>query len=154
MKMYLPFGDWSQDGHRLEHEVLIDAPSMNHLLDAQIAICEKYGEDFFEEYASEYECSTLSPIIWQALIDTNYPIERMQYFEENNDWSGLISVAEAIAIDSNPIVTLEFVEDTFIWLLNAFGAQIRICEPEEEIPTISNWTCRGFKTVGYGCFYP
>ena len=35
MKMYLPFGDWSSDGHGRYEKVLIDAPSMAHLYDAQ-----------------------------------------------------------------------------------------------------------------------
>ena len=34
MKMYLPFGDWSNDGHGRYEKVLIDAPSMEHLLKA------------------------------------------------------------------------------------------------------------------------
>ena len=47
MKIYLPFGDWSGDGHKQYDKVLIEAPSMEHLLNAQKKIKEKYGEDFF-----------------------------------------------------------------------------------------------------------
>ena len=153
MKMYLPFGDWSQDGHCRSHNILIDAPSMEHLLEAQKKIKAKYGTYFFDDFANEYGESFLTERVWLALKLAEYPIERMQKYEENNDWSEFKDLEEALSVDSNPIVTLEFVEDAFIWLLNAHGAEIRICEPEEDIPTICNWTCPGFKTVGYGCFY-
>ena len=53
----------------------------------------------------------------------------------------------------NIFVTLETVKDAFIWLLNAFGAEIKVCEEHEKIPMICNWTCPGFEDVGYGCFY-
>ena len=41
MKMYLPFGDWSGDGHCVYEKILIDAPSMEYLLEAQKKIKEK-----------------------------------------------------------------------------------------------------------------
>ena len=50
-------------------------------------------------------------------------------------------------------VTLDLVIDAFIWLLNDNGAFITRLDAEEEIPMICNWTCNGFETVGYGCFY-
>ena len=153
MKMYIPFGDWSNDGHGRYDKVLIDAPSMDSLHEAQKLICAKYGKNFFNGYAKEYEEPELSEIIWQALIDTKYPIERMVQLEEVNDWEGMSSLEEALAADPNPSVCLEFVEDTFIWLLNAFGAEIIKLEEREAIPVICNWTCPGFQTVGYGCFY-
>ena len=77
MKMYLPFGDWSNDSHGRYEKVLIDAPSMEHLLKAQERIKEKYGKWFFEGMANDYEEPYLSNWIWQALIDTNYPVERL-----------------------------------------------------------------------------
>lgn len=153
MKMYIPFGDWSDDGHGKYDKVLVDAPSMDSLYNAQKRICARYGEDFFDGYADRYEEPNLSEVIWQALIDTKYPIERMIQIEEINDWNGMKSIEEALAADPNPDVCLEFVEDTFIWLLNAFGAEITKLEEYEGIPTICNWTCPGFETVGYGCFY-
>lgn len=153
MKMYIPFGDWSDDGHGKYDKVLIDAPSMDSLYEAQKRICAKYGKNFFNGYAKRYEEPNLSEIIWQALIDTKYPIERMIQIEEVNDWEGMSSLEEVLAADPNPSVCLEFVEDTFIWLLNAFGAEIIKLEEREAIPVICNWTCPGFQTVGYGCFY-
>lgn len=153
MLMYLPFGDWSEDGHRQSHNVLIEAPSMEHLLNAEKKIKADYGRYFFEDFANEYENPTLTDRVWTALVVTSYPIERLQRYEENNDWSDITDLRQVREIDPNPIVSLEFVEDAFVWLLNAYGAEIRICEREEYIPTICNWTCDGFETVGYGCFY-
>ena len=153
MKMYIPFGDWSDDGHGKYVRILVEAPSMEGLLMAQKRIKEKYGERFFDGYADKYEHPYLSSIIWEALIDTNYPIERMIEYEEVNDWTGCESVQTALEEDDNPAVSLDFVIDTFIWLLNAFGAEIVQLDKRDEIPMICNWTCHGFETVGYGCFY-
>ena len=55
--------------------------------------------------------------------------------------------------EENPYVSIDFIIDSFIWLLNAFGADIKILDDGEDIPMLCNWTCSGFKTVGYGCFY-
>lgn len=152
MKMYLPFGDWSNDGHGRCNKVLIEAPSMEHLLNAQKRIKEKYGEDFFHGFAEDYNEPYLSSIVWQALIETEYPIERFIHIEDSNDWDGIKSLQEALNVDECPCVNLAFVEDAFIWLLNAFDAQI-VPYSHDYIPTICNWTCHGFETVGYGCFY-
>ncbi len=150
MKMYIPFGDWSDDGHGKYDKVLVEAPSMQSLSDAQKRICEKYGKNFFDSYANQYDDSRLSEVIWQALADTKYPIERLIEYEEVNDWYGYKSIEDMITADFNPYLSLEFVEDSFIWLLNAFDAKITKLK---EIPVICNWTCPDFKTVGYGCFY-
>lgn len=153
MKMYIPFGDWSDDGHGKYDKVLVEAPSMKALYDAQKCLCARYGNDFFDGYADQYEESTLSPKIWQALKDTNYPIERMIQIEDVNDWTGITSIDDVLEYDSNPTICLDFVEDTFIWLLNAFDAEIVRLDAGEDIPMICNWTCPGFETVGYGCFW-
>lgn len=152
MKMYLPFGDWSSDGHGRYEKVLIDAPSMAHLYDAQQAIKEKYGKYFFNHMAESYEEPYFGEDVWQALLDANYPVERMQKYEDSNDWSGFKTLKECLEADSNPTVSIEFVIDAFIWLLNRHGAFITRLDAKEEIPMICNWTCNGFKTVGYGCF--
>ena len=153
MKMYIPFGDWSDDGHGKYDKVLVDAPSMKALYDAQKCLCARYGNDFFDEYADRYEESTLGPKIWQALKDTNYPIERLIEYEDVNNWKGMTSIDDVLEYDPNPSVCLDFVEDTFIWLLNAFDAEIVRLDAGEDIPMICNWTCPGFETVGYGCFW-
>lgn len=153
MKMYLPFGDWSNDGHGRYEKVLIDAPDMEHLLTAQKALKAQYGEDFFRGYARNYEESYLSEKIWQAIVDSGYPIDRMAIMEDTNEWDGLASVEQALAEDPNPCVSLDFVMDSFIWLLNWKGAKITCLDAKDDIPMICNWTCHGFETVGYGCFW-
>ena len=160
MKFFIPFGDYSNDGHGRYKTVLVEAPSMEHLLNAQIKIKEKYGKYFFSSFANYYGESCVGEEVWQALIDTNYPIERFREIENDIVWDKCNSIAEAIALTKskdfeydNIFVTLETVEDTFIWLLNAFGAEIKVCEEHEKIPTISYLTCPGFEDVGYACFY-
>ena len=160
MQFFIPFGDWSDDGHGKYVTELVEAPSMEHLLNAQIKIKEKYGNRFFSSYANDYEEPYLGDEIWQALIDTSYPIERFLERQDDIFWEKCTCIADVVALgesdhyDSDNIyVTLETVKDTFIWLLNAFGAEITVCEDHQKIPMICNWTCNGFEDVGYGCFY-
>lgn len=153
MKMYLPFGDWSDDGHGKYEKILIDAPSMEHLLKAQQVIKARFGDHFFDHMADDYEEPYLGEDVWEALIATNYPIEGMWNYEENNDWSDCSSLQECLDADPNPAVSLSFLIDAFIWLLNQEGAQIVRLDAGEDIPMICNWTCNGFETVGYGCFW-
>lgn len=149
MKMYLPFGDWSCDGHGHYEKVLIDAPSMEHLLKTQEKIKQKYGAKFFEEM--ETGSSHFSRAVWEALIETKYPIERFKEKEDVNDWSDCETLQEVLEIEPNPYISTDLLIDVFIWILNAYGAEIKNLDDEEKIPTICNWTCRGFKTVGYKC---
>lgn len=153
MKMYLPFGDWSDDGHGKWDKVLIDAPSMEHLLNAQKKIKAIYGDHFFDGMAEHYEEPHFSEDIWQALKDSNYPIERMWETEDWNDWSDCNSIDEVLAEDEYPSLSLNFIMDAFIWLLNWQGAEITRLDSKDDIPMICNWTCNGFETVGYGCFW-
>lgn len=153
MKMYLPFGDWSDDGHGKYEKVLIEAPSMEHLLRAQMALKEQYGADFFRGYADNYEESYLSETIWQAIIESGYPVERVAVVEDSNDWESCASIEEFLRDDPNPCISLDFVIDSFIWLLNWKGAEILRLDADKGIPMICNWTCHGFETVGYGCFW-
>ena len=153
MKMYLPFGDWSDDGHGKWDKVLIDAPSMEHLLNAQKKIKAIYGDHFFDGMADQYEEPHFSEDVWQALKDSNYPIERMWETEDWNDWSDCNSIDEVLATDEYPSLSISFIMDVFIWLLNWQGAEITRLDSKDDIPMICNWTCNGFETVGYGCFW-
>ena len=140
------------DGHCESDELLIEAPSMEHLLNAQIAIKKIYGEHFFEGMAEEFEEPHFEESVWQALKDSNYPINKLIEHESVNDWTGVKSIDEVLSIDKNPFLSTEFIMDAFIWLLNWKGAEITVLNSDEHIPTICNWTCPGFETVGYGCY--
>lgn len=154
MKMYLPFGDWSDDGHGKYEKYLIEAPSMEHLRIAQEKIKEKYGKYFFEHMAQDYDDSRFGEEVWQALIDTRYPIERLREKEDDIFWDNCVSLQEVLKLDLEEIyLNLDTVVDTFIWLLNAYGAEINMLEEDDPIPMICNWSCSGFETVGYGCFW-
>lgn len=143
MKMFLPFGDWSKDGHCKYNTMEIEAPSMEHLLNAENKIKAKYGEDFFKHFATEYEDASIGDDVIQALLDIDYDFPNeyeycdytfKEYIEQGNSFE------------------LEYIQDMFIKLLNAYGAKITVIPKEKCIPMICNWTCEGFETVGYGCF--
>ena len=151
MKFYIPFGDWSKDGHGHYEKVLVEAESMEKLLEAENKIKAIYGENFFEGYAEKCDNPRLAPKCWQALLDNNMPISLLEEYDELNDWTGFSTLKEALEEDSNPYVDLDFVITSFIFLLNQYGASIMVLN-EPYIPEINNWTCPGFKTVGYGCF--
>ena len=153
MIAYLPFGDYSCDGHGQCDYELVWIDSIVKLINAQENIKNKYGENFFNTFAADYEDNSLKEVHWKALIDTNYPIERLIEYEDTNNWSGMTCIDDVLEYDPNPYVCLDFVEDTFIWLLNAFDAEIVRLDAGEDIPMICNWTCPGFETVGYGCFW-
>lgn len=154
MKMYLPFGDWSNDGHGKYEKVLIEAPSMEHLRKAQIEIEKIYGKYFWGGFAEEYGEPALSEQVQAALLESSYPIERFAKFQDDCDINKFNNLNEFFQSDyyrDYCVVNLNLVVDAFIWLLNWKGAEITCSE--EEIPMICNWTCPGFETVGYGCFW-
>ena len=145
MKAYLLFGDPFKDGHGQYKMVLIELSRLSVVFEAEQRIKEKYGQWFFSGFAKDYNQPFLSEDIWKALIETEYPIERFRVKQDSIDWEDVNSLAEAIAINPNPSITLDFCIDAYIWLVNAFGAGIVVCD--EDVPTIS-CSC-----PGYGCFY-
>lgn len=157
MKMYLPFGDWSDDGHGRYEKILIDAPNMQFLRDAQIKIEETYGKDFWHGFAEDYNESVISDTVQKALLDTHYPYDRFCEYMDDNVYDSFQTLEEAFEStywlsDSECTVTMSLVMDAFIWLLNCYGARIVRLDDGDDIPMICNWTCDGFRTVGYGCF--
>ena len=153
MKAYLPFGDWSADGHGRYINVLVNIFSMNDLLEAEKDIKTIYGKYFFGDFANESDTPRLSEECWQALIDNQMPVSILINYDENNDWRGVESIKQALELDESPSVSLAFVIQAFIWLLNQYGANILLLPEDQEIPQINSLTCPGFETVGYGCFY-
>ena len=153
MLMYLPFGDWSGDGHCQYDKILINAPSMERLLDAQNIIRDEFGKDIFNQMAQDYEDYHIGSIVWDALIYTEYPLDRMvSRLSQDYDFDGIESINEFLAVEPNPYINIEFIMDIFIWLLNWAGAEITNADRSLEIPTINSWSCPGFETVGYGCY--
>lgn len=141
---YLPFGDYWHDGHGQYTLLLVEVPDELSVFKAQQKIKQKYGVNFFDDFANDYGEANLSRENWQALIDTEYPVQQLIYYDECNDWSGVKSLEEALKIDPNPCVSIDFVENAFVWLLNAFGAEITVVD---QPPIIS------MSSVGYGCFW-
>ena len=74
---------------------------------------------------------------------------------KGTDYEGLADYLKTLAfygVDAIIVSDLSVI-DIFIFLLNAYGAEIVRLDNGEDIPMICNWTCHGFETVGYGCFY-
>ena len=154
MKFYIPFGDYSGDGHKQYCNVLVSAPSMEGVAVAQKFYEEKYGKWFWAHYADEYDNSSITSEIEQALLDTNYPIERFSQCQDDIRFDDFETLEELFKSDFwkeewEHNITLDTCIDTFIWLLNAAGAEIM---REPDYPVIG-WSCEQFKSVGYGCFY-
>lgn len=152
MKMYLPFGDWSDDGHGKYDKLLIDAPDMSSLLEAQKKLKEKYGDKMFgRHFASFYEEPNVGEEVWQALQDTGWtPADVLNY--DSYFEFGDLSLEEYREMEGE-YLSICAIQSMFIWLLNAYGAGITCLDIGEDIPMICNWSCPGFETVGYGCFY-
>ena len=156
MIAYLPFGDWSADGHGQYENLLIEINSMEDLLMAEQKIEAQYGVDFFKGFAEDYDSPCLSKQCWQALIDNHMPINILIdnvdiNFHNNDDYlTTATTLEDVLKNDPNPYVSIDFIKQAFVWLLNQYGANIT--QSTVYIPQINNWTCPGFKTVGYGCF--
>ena len=44
----VPFGDWSEDGHKVHADVWVSIPEWDSIPKAQEKIKQKYGQDFFK----------------------------------------------------------------------------------------------------------
>lgn len=162
MKFYIPFGDWSNDGHGCYKNLLVEADSMADVVNAQKKIKEKYGEDFFNHFANTYQESKVTEEILQALCDTNYSYKEFWFslMENDTDWdedwikeSKIQTFKDFIKFtkwnnETHTNLPLETIISMFIHLLNAFGANIKVCQDYPNIGMV----CRDFQNVGYGCF--
>lgn len=166
MKFYIPFGDWSNDGHGRYKNLLVEANSMVDVVFAQKKIKEKYGKDFFYHFANIYQEPRISEEILQALCDTDYSVKEfylslMCYdYDEEYQWDEIKvekadpqtfkEFVELIEWNSESCINLplETIISMFIHLLNAFGAGIKVCQDYPNIAKVS----MDFQGVGYGCF--
>jgi len=155
MIAYLPFGDWSYDGHGRCDYVPVAITSFEQISEAQNRIREKYDKYFFSDFANEAWEPYFSEDVWNALLENEMPIELLKEYEENNSWDDINSLDDLRAYlkeDPRPCLSIGFVEQAFIWLLNKFGAKITILPDKNLIPCITMYTCPGFENVGYGCW--
>lgn len=154
MKMYLPFGDLWEDGHGKSIKRLIDAPSVDQVETAYAKICEKYGSDIFRQFAGEYESPYLTENAWNILIENGYTVEQFKQFDDNGmsdnenirTWKDVFDFSQKDEDneEDTPFVSLDFIIDCTIFLLNQFGAKITILD--NDLPVVS-WA-----DPGYGCF--
>ena len=45
MIMRVPFGDWSDDGHKQKRDIWVSVPTWDSISNAQARIKEQYGDD-------------------------------------------------------------------------------------------------------------
>ena len=146
MKIHLYFGDYWGDGHGKSYLQVIEAPSEEHVRLTRKKVEEQYPH-FFSTFAYDYEDCSIGPEVEQALLDTNYPMERFLDTNDDIGFEGFDSLEEFFNSDlwikkyERQIFTIEFVADAIIWVLNHFGAEITPID--NDIPIIQI-------TSGYG----
>lgn len=126
MNILIPFGDPSGDGHGQCEFVSVETPNPQLIFDIQARLKQKYGQDFFEGFANEYEEPYFSEKVCKALNEVGYK----GYYE---------------TYDTNTFIELGDCINAFIYLLNAYGAQITKTK-------LSPILGHPFEEVGYGCF--
>lgn len=147
MQIYLPFGDWSGDGHNQYVMRLVDAPSKNYILNARDAIDKKYP-GIWSGFAQDYNNPFLSEDVWRALIENGYSLEYLKSIDDNgvfnneniNTWDDVLSLEE-----DERFITIDIVIDSAIFLLNKYGAKITVLD--------NNTPVLHWESPGYGCFY-
>lgn len=145
MKTYFYYGDYYDDGHGHYERVLVDIPSEEQVYEAIQKVRDTYNcERIFDGFGNEYNQPFLSETAWKAMIDADYPIERLaDYSEEDGD---IHSFKELHSHYPDYDFEIEDIIDMHIWLLNKFGAGITQLGPDEEFPSF-------VFMMGYGCWY-
>lgn len=155
-KIYIPFGDWSDDGHGKCEKVLIELEDTAALGKSVQNIKKKYGENIFHDIANDYGFAGISPAIFQILEENNFDFEQIGKTEDISDdcreqknWHDYmmdcVNSDDEDAGMSNSF-TLETIKSIYFFLLKLGGANFRICFKDEDIPLFTD------ETVGYGCF--
>jgi hypothetical protein len=148
IRIYIPFGDWSNDGHGRYERVMVLAQSMEDLRQAVDNIREKYGPHIFDEIANEYGYSGISENIYNILVDNGYDFSKVGELEDIADdyapegWQEYIK--NEIVNNHNGLM-LTTIEDIYFFLLRLGGARFEVCK--DDIPMFT------YESVGYGCFY-
>lgn len=140
----VPFGDPSGDGHGETVEVWVSTPNAQFTKDALKSIRRQWGNDFFEGFAQDYMEPYLSPTVWEALEESDYPFEKVFDLCETAQyiWTDIRKFSDFKYSDFE--ISIEGVIDMYLHLLNYHGAQLtKIDKPFEDLP---------IETVGYGCF--
>jgi hypothetical protein len=154
----VPFGDWSEDGHKVHADVWVSIPEWDSIPKAQEKIKQKYGQDFFKTMSHEYDEYTLSSIHWQALYDAGFT--EKDFIHENRE--GHIEFAddefncptdkdfdffeEVINHPENWNVYPEALIRMFFKLVNKYGAGA------DRLPNCPFPYNPNIETVGYGAF--
>ena len=147
-KIYIPFGDWSDDGHGKYEKVMMLAQSMEDLRQAVDNIREKYGPHIFNEIVSDYRDSSISEAIYNILVDNGYNFSKIGELEDTYDDyapNGWQEYVKDKVVNGNCGLMLETIEDIYFFLLRLGGVKFETCP--QDIPMFT------YESVGYGCFY-
>ena len=154
----VPFGDWSEDGHKVHADVWVSVPEWDSIPKAQEKIKQKYGQDFFKTMSHEYDEYTLSSIHWQALYDAGFDGTDLLHenlaghIEFNDDEANcpadadLDFVEEVINHPERWDVYPEALIRMFFKLVNKYGAGA------DRLPNCPFPYNPNIETVGYGAF--
>ena len=129
---------------------VISVENPETIIQAQKAIKEKYGNDFFSQMADELDEPWFGPAVWRAIIDTEYPLDCLGevddywFDDEDTPFWDLVKNKRFEEI----YFTIDAVIDIYLHILNKFGAKISLIS--KEIP-LANYLY-GIETCGYGCF--
>lgn len=140
-RIYIPFGDWANDGHGRYEKVMVLARSEENLRQAVDNIREKYGERIFDGIASNYQDGSISEEVYKILVDNHYDFENLTTTEDClsplGGWQNYVKEGFGLM--------LETVQNIYFFLLRLGGAIFEVSQ--EEIPLFT------YESVGYGCFY-
>ena len=148
VRIYIPFGDWSNDGHGRYEKVMVLAQSEENLRQAVDNIREKFGRRIFDEIANDYGDSSISENIYNILVDNGYDFTKIGELEDvcddyvPNGWQEYIKNE---VVNGKCGLMLETIEDIYFFLLRLGGAKFEVCP--QDIPMFT------YESVGYGCFY-
>lgn len=138
MIMYLTFGDYYDDGHGKFKIVFVEGEDPKAVTLAKEQLIKQYP-DFY--MAQDYKSCKFNDSAWEAIEASGYPIWRFAEKDENHNWNGVNSWDEIKT--ANGFYDIDVIIDIYIWLLNDFGAGIKLVEIPHALDT----------NVGYGWFY-
>lgn len=147
MEVWMGFGDYYGDGHGRSEIIQVSVRDKSDIFNAEECIKRKYGDHFFSGFANDYQDSHLSKEIWKALIENGYSVSQALQaglddydygFDECSSWE---EVFNKIPMEELT-VEIDLVIDAYIFLLNRFGAGIKVL-PRPYVYLAD---------AGYGCF--
>ena len=147
-KFNFHFGDYYNDGHGQYETIHASSPKTYEEIQAIIQRADfKFSafNNFYGGLAVQYEEPHIGEVAWDEIIEMGYPYERFlekiddNTYDKYDGWDALKNTENLSEI----VVTIELVMDIYIFVLNLFGAELTVEDPERNEFTFE---------YGYGCF--